>query len=320
MNMKQLFLFLLFSTTIYSQDFSNVDDKVLNYPKYNSVEALAERIQNDFDSDLNKARAAFYWLSQNIRYNLKEFYNPKQRSYSFSYSSEAEKEMKLQRLKDNLVKETFLNKSGVCEEYAQSFKKICDLLGIEAAVIKGYVRNDASEIGKVPNRTNHAWNAVKIDDNWLILDATWAAGFEYNGRWVRKFNDYFFNIPTHKIFKTHYPEDSIWVLRFGRMTIDEFYKQPIYKNNFLSLSTELLSPNVGILRLENDDNIILKFKNANPSDLVFYVFKGMRNAIKPDVKTEDGITTMTIQNPGRNTDLILYINKVDALHFKVKVN
>ena len=318
--MKQLlFLFLFSSFASFSQNFEDVDARVLEYPRFSKVEDLANQIEEDFSSDIDKVRATFFWLAKNIRYNLKEFYNPKQRSYSFSYSSEVEKEQKLQSLKDNLVAATFRNKTGICEEYAQSFKKICDLMNIESQVLKGYVRNDTKEIGNLPNSTNHAWNAVKIKDEWIILDATWAAGYEYNGKWVRDYNNYFFNIPRDKILKTHYPDDSIWILRFGRMSIEEFYNQPIYSNVFLSLKTNLISPQKGIINLNSEEDIELKFENLDSKLLIFYTIKGERLAKKPLVRKEKNISILTIKNPKRNTELVLFMNKVDALHFKVRI-
>jgi transglutaminase/protease-like cytokinesis protein 3 len=318
--MKQLlFCFLLISFATNSQDFKKVDSLVLEYPRFSKVEDLADRISKDFSSDKNKSRAAFFWLTKNIRYNLKEYYSPNQRSYRFSYSSEEDKINKLQAIKDKLIADTFKNKTGVCEEYAQSFKKICDLLHIESEVIKGYVRNNAREIGSVSETTNHAWNAVKVKGKWIILDATWAAGSEYNGKWVRSFNNYFFDIPKDKIFKTHYPEDKIWVLRFGRMTIDQFYKQPIYTNNFLALKTELISPKGGIIKLKASEDIKLKFKNLDSNLLIFYNFKDMKLAQKPKITKENNISTLIIKNPKKNTDLVLFINKKDALHFKLEI-
>ena len=317
--MKQFFFFLLISTATFSQNFEKVDAKVLQYPRFSRVEDLAHKIENDFSSDLNKVRAAFFWLTKNIRYNLQEYYNPRQRKYQFRYKSEEEKAQKLQAIKDQLVNNAFRTKMGVCEEYAQSFKKICDLLNIDSQVIKGNVRSNANEIGQIESSTNHAWNAVKINGYWIILDATWAAGYEYNGRWIRKFNNYFFNMPKDKIFKTHLPEDQLWVLRFGRMNIQEFYNQPIYSQTFLSLKAELISPKTGVINLKSSEDIQLKFKNLDTTALIFYTLKGTKYALKPTIKTKNGITTLVIKNPQRNTDLVLYINKEDALHFKIKV-
>jgi transglutaminase/protease-like cytokinesis protein 3 len=199
--MKQLlFFFILLSISTQSQNFSKVDNLVAKYPKFSKVEDLAAKISRDFTSDEHRARAAFYWIANNIRYDLKEYYNSKQRSYNFSYTTEEEKAQKLQALKDKIIDEAFVTKTGVCEEYAQAFKKVCDLLNIEAAVIKGNVRNIPQEIGKPENNTNHAWNTVKLNKKWILLDATWAAGFEYNGRWIKQFDTYFYNIPKDKIF------------------------------------------------------------------------------------------------------------------------
>lgn len=317
---KLVILFLLISFPAFSQQFEKVDSLVLKYPPFSKVEDLANKIDIDFNTDLEKARAAFFWLTKNIRYNLREFYNPTQRSYRFSYASEEEKIQKLQKVRDDLVAATFRNKTGVCEEYAQSFKKICDLLNIEAAVIKGNVRINVAEIGKNSTTTNHAWNAVLIDEKWLVLDATWAAGYEYNNKWIRDFNGYFFDMPKGKVFKTHYPEDKIWQIRFGRMSQEDFVNQPIYSNTFLELNAELISPETGIINLKPSENIVLKFKNLDSNLLVFYTLKGMKKPLKPIISSEKEITILTIQNPKINTDLVLYINKKDALHFKIKVN
>jgi transglutaminase/protease-like cytokinesis protein 3 len=318
--MKQLtIIFLFISIATFSQNFDTVDAKVLTYPRFNKVEDLATKIDKDFKNDADKARAAFFWLAKNIRYNLKEYYNPRKRSYRFKYSSEADRIQKIQAINDSFIVATFKSKMGVCEEYAQSFKKICDLLNIEAAVIKGNVRTDAREIGVISNATNHAWNAVKIDGKWQILDATWAAGFEYNGKWVRKFNEYFYNIPTEKIFKTHYPKEAIWVLHFGRMSLEEFYNQPIYTNTFLALETELITPKQGIINLKKNEDIVLKLKNLDTNSQIIYGITGNKYAQKPLITVVDNIATLNIKNPNRKADLTLYINNKDALHFKIKV-
>lgn len=318
--MKQLILFfLLISLSAKSQDYAKVDDLVVNYPRFSKATDLASRIKKDFSTEEEKARAAFFWLAKNIKYNLEEYYNPTQRSYNFSYSTEEEKQQKLQALKDGIIAEAFQNKTGVCEEYAQSFKKICDLLGLESEVIKGYVRNDVKEIGNVANTSNHAWNAVKLSGKWIILDATWAAGYEYNGKWIRKFNNYFYNIPKDKIFKTHFPEDSIWVLRFGRITIKEFFNQPIYDQSFLGREATVLSPKNGIIEVNSSEEIILKIKGLNPSSLLYYNFNEQRFAKKPVITFNKNVAEIKIQNPQRNSDLIIFIDNKLALQYKVVI-
>ena len=77
--MKLFFTFLLFvSFEIYAQDYTKIDRIVQSYPKYTSSQQLANRISDDFDDDISKARAAFRWLTLHIRYDLEEYYHPKQ--------------------------------------------------------------------------------------------------------------------------------------------------------------------------------------------------------------------------------------------------
>ena len=158
---KLLFLFLLSSFAVSSQEFAHVDNVVKNYPKYRSPKQLADRISKDFSSDLDKVRASFMWLTNNISYSL-DYYFHNQRTISFTYRSEREREIQLQKIRDKIVNDAFISKSGVCEEYAQSLKKLCDLMNIESILLKGYVRNNASEIAKTPEGTNHVWNLSLI--------------------------------------------------------------------------------------------------------------------------------------------------------------
>ncbi|WP_223267260.1 transglutaminase domain-containing protein [Polaribacter sp. IC073] len=315
---KTLLLLLLITATTQSQNFNKVDFLVLEYPAFSKVEDLASRIKEDFSTDEEKVRAAFFWLTTNIRYNLKEYYNPTDRTFHFRYANETERLQKIQAAKDKIVHTAFRTKRGVCEEYAQSFKKICDLLNIEAAVVTGSVRNSAAEIGKPKRSSNHAWNAVKLHKKWLLLDATWAAGFQRNGKWTQRFNPYFYDIPKEKIFKTHFPDDSIWILRFGRITIEEFYNQPIYGQQFLASNAALISPKNGIISIEKGGNIELIFNNLDKKHQVIYNFKGNKYAKKPIFKTEGKTTILTIIKPPKNDELYVYFNGQTALKFKIK--
>ena len=51
--------------------------------------------------------------------------------------------------------------SGVCEAYARAYSYLCRLYNIEIIVVSG--------ISKGP----HAWNYVKLDGEWYLIDVTW---------------------------------------------------------------------------------------------------------------------------------------------------
>jgi hypothetical protein len=315
--MKQLtVLFLFISSLGFAQNFERIDNIVKSYPKYTKPEPLAQKISQDFQDDASRVRAAFRWLTYNIRYDLEEYFEPR-KVIEFRYADEEERLQKLQAIKDNIVKEAFLTKMGVCEDYAQSFKKLADLMHIEAIVMKGYVRNSAYDIGRVPQTTNHAWNAVKIDNQWILLDATWASGYLFNGKWMKSFNEYYYAIDWKKVNRTHYPDHKRWQIILNSGSLEEFYNQPIYSNGLLRKNVEVLSPTKGNIEVNRTKKIVLKFKNLSPSDRLFYNYRGQRYAKRPEISFEGDVATVSLENPGANTELYFFIDKSLALEYKV---
>ena len=89
--------------------------------------------------------------------------------------------------------EIFLyNRKAVCGGYAALFKELTSRMGLDCLVVNGKPdpkRSDPS----VADWTEHAWNAVRIEDKWYLLDTTWGAGGSYlKGPWVKSFNERYF--------------------------------------------------------------------------------------------------------------------------------
>ncbi|MBL4569467.1 MAG: transglutaminase [Flavobacteriaceae bacterium] len=273
--MKQLWLFFFFFIiSIHAQQFTAVDAIVRDYPKFNNVINLANQITTDFETDTEKVRAVFIWLTANIRYDLEEYYNPKTKRIRFSYTTEKERIEKLVGIKNQIVKETFETKKAICEGYAQSFKKICDLLHLESKTIKGNVRNTISEIGVFSGATNHAWNAVKIDNNWFLIDATWASGYAINNQWKKHFNDAYFYPKPATFIRSHFPENNSWQLLQRPYSKKEYTNQPIFGEAFLNTNYQLISPKNGIVNDAKNSEIVVKIANLKPSDRISFTFIG----------------------------------------------
>ena len=58
------------------------------------------------------------------------------------------------------------NKIGVCQGYALTFNKFCEMMGIDCDYVFGYGRGET-----------HAWDIVKIDGKCYLVDCTWDAGY-----------------------------------------------------------------------------------------------------------------------------------------------
>lgn len=55
-----------------------------------------------------------------------------------------------------------VNGKGVCMSYAYSFRLLCDMSNVECIVVTGFLD------GNLP----HAWNMIKLDDEWYEIDCT----------------------------------------------------------------------------------------------------------------------------------------------------
>ena len=130
---------------------SKVSKQAIFHPEL-IVKALTEDLDNDFD----KARALFGWAAINIDYDLYAFQNDIQDGQS--------------------VNQVLRSGKALCSGYSLLYTYFADLAGLEAVVVEGYAKGFGYEEGQEFEETNHAWNAIKIDGSWYLLDVTWAAG------------------------------------------------------------------------------------------------------------------------------------------------
>ena len=60
-----------------------------------------------------------------------------------------------------------INKEAVCEGYTKAFKYFMDKIGIESVMVIGTAKNSENVT------ESHAWNYVKLDNEWYAIDVTW---------------------------------------------------------------------------------------------------------------------------------------------------
>ncbi|MFD0993160.1 transglutaminase domain-containing protein [Tenacibaculum geojense] len=317
MKLYSTFLFLLFSFCTLAQSMQEVKAVTDTYSGLLTAEKLANRINTDFKTNDAKIKAVYCWITKNIRYDLEEFFNPTRKEFRFSYQTEEEKNQKLLAIKNNTVKKTLQSRKGVCEGYAQTFSKICDLLSIENEVVAGYVKPTYAYLGKPLAQANHAWNAVKLNDEWIFIDTTWGAGFEVNGKWKRQFNQYYFNIPKNKLLKTHLAEKSIWNLQAGSITKELFFNQPIYKTPFLQSDVVLVKPNTGKLQKNNNGLVTILVNKLPPASDVRVGFLGNPYAQKVSVINKQNQQIITVKPPADAQYLFLIIDNEVVLTFLI---
>ncbi len=206
-------LFLLFPIIIFSQnfDYSKIDEFARNVPgsKANSIDGLAEHLTKKYNTEREKTRAIFIWMTENIKYNYRVLNND-----NISIQ---------QRLKKEKPERVLKAKWAVCEGYSNLFNALCNAANIGSEVVSGKVKDHSGKIPKI----GHAWNVVKVDGQWYPIDVTWSAGglSDKNGKYVKSFkDDYFLASPAYFI-QDHFPSDPVFQLTENPIPFS------VFKNN-----------------------------------------------------------------------------------------
>lgn len=311
---------LFFSLPTFAQDFSKVDKIVSNYPKsFSKVEDLASKINSDFSKEEEKARAIYSWIAFNVKYDVKSYFsNATVRPIAYRYRTEAEKIEKQNQIKMDLINKTFKSKLAVCQGYALLFEHLANLSGLESEFVTGNAKSSASDIGKLPTQSLHAWNAVKINGKWKLVDVTWGAGVVNSQKqiFVPKFNDgYFFTEPEVFVLN-HFPDDKKWIL--GSFSEQDYANFPFYYGDYVKADFRFITPQSGIISFKETNVLSFKISDLGQNDKVFYVLSSDN---KPKVATlkRNGFITEFDVNLTANSDyyLTIFINQKAISMYKI---
>ena len=203
-----LFFIIMLSAYVSAQKFTEIDEIAKNAPASASsdIESLGKYLTKQANSDIKKVRAFYVWITHNIEYDINAFLNKK--------------------LEINNSTEKFLKrKKGVCQDYANLFKALCDYADINCMVISGYSKGFGFNPGKTFGVPDHSWNAIKINNEWKLVDATWGSGFvDERTKFVRSFTERFFLSEPEKFIYTHLSIDPMWQLLDCPISIKDFTK------------------------------------------------------------------------------------------------
>ncbi len=186
-------------------DYSKIDSIAINFPKtfkFKEIEELSHALTSNIETDHEKFRVLFRWVTENIQYS------------SGSRSTNPKKIAK--------------KKKAVCGGYSSLLDALCLYAGIETVTISGNAKSLPEHIRDNPLRSRHAWNAVKLYDKWYLVDATWAAG-GYDTKkhkfYKRYDNSWFLSKPEFFVL-SHYPKEKKWQLLSTYYPRRKFKKTP----------------------------------------------------------------------------------------------
>nr|WP_321242996.1 transglutaminase domain-containing protein [uncultured Psychroserpens sp.] len=314
-----LSLAFIIVNTAFSQDYKSIDSIVEQYPeKFRSIDYFANRIDKDFDTDIDKVRAVYYWISNHIEYDYKSYRNGSNGYKSIAYNDDGDYENRLKSLRKNYAEKSLKKRLAVCEGYSQLLKFTLLELGIEAEVIKGYAKKSVREIGLIKKGTNHAWNAVKIDNQWQLIDATWSTGNTEKNPKDFDFSDEYFLIAPEQLILNHFPKETKWQLLKRPIKKSTFFYFPKIYTPFITSGLVFKKGQVGILKAKTGSHITLKFNAAKTDVFYSYAFKDDEYSTKFLFEKENDEYVAEIPfNYKRNSTLTIFYNGLSVLDYKI---
>jgi len=221
--------------------YSTIDEHALQAPAEaeSSLEDLARYLAGPARSDEERARAIYRWITANVEYDVEGSMAGARRG----------------RTPEEVLEE----RRGVCSEYSALFQRLSELSGLEAVVIRGYGKGYGYTVGsKIPKSSNHAWNAVKIDGEWQLVDSTWGAGhLDPEEGFVQRFEEFYFLTPPEDLVWTHLPDDPNRQLLDATLSKEEFEGLVYAKPPFFKNEMNIVGPEAGTIDGDEGANVTL---------------------------------------------------------------
>jgi hypothetical protein len=199
---------------------------------------------------IDRAWIVFYWISQNIEYDVEALFSG--------------------NIRHKTPEDVFASGKGVCDAFGTIFETLCTAVQIECKKISGYAKGYNWKIGqKSSTRTNHAWNVISLEGHWYLIDSTWGEGFlDTNNCHRRKLNPFYFLVRPEQMIYRHLPEDPKWQLLMSPISMDDFVRLPYVYSTFFEHNLDVIYPRHSNIASFNSNLGLAEVLVQTPSDTV----------------------------------------------------
>lgn len=216
-----------------------------------SLDDLATYLSKFAKTDAEKARILFRWMADRIEFDDDMFQKALDgdKSPETFAKNEPEAVLKSQRC--------------ICRGFARMFEEVGKQMGLEVAFISGHLRTH-----QFPKRPiAHAWNAVKIGNQWRIVDCTLARTRTQLGS-QKQINNYYFFAAPEKIIFSHFPEESKWQLLEPAITREDFDNTPYASHQIFDLQNDVVKVRAAIRAKGFRSFVEIFFNDAIPYRMI----------------------------------------------------
>lgn len=159
------------------------------FKEIKDLPTLSSKLTKDFSTKEEKARAIFTWITQNINYDVDQL-----------LSNQPEETI------DLIANRALKNRKGVCMHYAMLFDTLAKAANLNTHYITGYARESNGQLAN----SAHAWVGIEIDNNFYVIDPTWAAGYIMNKQYIKQLENKYFMMKPGESIRSHMPYDPLY--------------------------------------------------------------------------------------------------------------
>ena len=151
---KEVLLIFIFSNPQYY-----FIDRHYGWGELNGVRFLALGVFEEFKDGIYRKQ-----VTEQMAANIQEYYNQINTNASVQEKEVALHNLLVQNVTyesgeyDQSIYSVFVQKESVCAAYAKSFALLCNGLGIDCVLVTS---------------DSHAWNKIRLNDSWYVVDSTW---------------------------------------------------------------------------------------------------------------------------------------------------
>lgn len=203
-------------------DYRHADSLALAIPASatGSVDTLAAYLNRGLTSDTERARAIYTWLTANVDYDVAAYFRGRL------------------GIPSQLPADVLRRRRAVCDGFSGLFYALGTRMGLEVAVVQGVAKGGNGDPRSEQQRGGHSWNAVKVDGEWRLVDATWGAGDLIGRSFVRRVREFYFFADPERLVFSHLPRESRWQLLPRPLSGSEFNRQVALTRDFWDLGWE----------------------------------------------------------------------------------
>lgn len=302
-------VYLFANINANAQDYAAVDQKVAALKMIDTldVRTLGRYIGGKFTQPNEKVRAFYYWIANNIAFDLK------------AYTGDADPA--------NEPGVVLKKRKGTSLGYANLFQEFCTANDIRCLKIDGYAKYSVFDLENPVTAINHTWNIVqlgKTPDKWQNVDVSWAAGTANidMSKFTKRYTDAWFFTDKNVFSYTHFARIDEWRMANKTMKIKEFNKLPVIREGYVKFGGAKFTPADGITKVKEGGKFIITIQLTKASEItkVDLQLSDDKNAKKePAIFTQKGnILTITIPNKeGDEIPVYVFLNDFFTLGYFV---